>query len=217
MKIGFLSDAHGNYQAFLKAIRCLEEAGVSEIFFLGDSIGYFDSIQIPFYIQQQGITAIRGNHEEMVLQENVPQDKEYIYRLKQHYGSSIIPIISTWGETLSIERTGKRIYGIHGSLTDPIWGYSHAHADLQCPDAYDVVVCGATHRPFLKKFEGKIFANIGSCGFPRDLGEEGSCGIYDTSSGIFEIIRFSIKEFFDHLRKTHLNLAPEIYEVWKRS
>lgn len=217
MKIGFISDAHGNYQAFLKSIYYLKEAGASEFFFLGDSVGYFDSDQIPFYIQQHGITAIRGNHEEMVIQKSVPDDKEYIYRLKQHYDSSILPIISSWGEALSIERMGRRIYAMHGSLDDPIWGYSRDDSNLNCPGSYNVVVCGATHRPFIKKIDGKIFANIGSCGFPRDIGEQGSCGVYDTSSGIFKIIRFNIKEFFEGLKATNINLAPEICDVWKRN
>lgn len=217
MKLGFLSDAHSNYQAFLKSVRYLKEAGASELFFLGDSIGYFDGNQVPLYIYRHNITAIRGNHEEMAIQKNVPDDKEYIYRLKQHYDSSIIPIISSWEESLSIERAGKRIYAIHGSLDDPIWGYSHDMPDLRCPDSYDLVVCGATHRPFVKELNGKIFANIGSCGFPRDLGEQGSCGIYDTSLGAFKIIRFGIQEFFVDLEGKNINLASEIYNVWKRS
>lgn len=216
MKLGFLSDAHGNYHAFLKSIRCLKEAGVSELFFLGDSIGYFDGNKVPFYIQQHSITAIRGNHEEMVIDKNVPEDRDHIYRLKQHYDSPIVPIISSWGETLSLERMGKRIYAIHGSLDDPIWGYSHSGSHLKCPELYDIVVCGATHRPFVKEIDGKIFANIGSCGFPRDIGEQGSCGVYDTASGSFEIIRFNIKEFFNDLKAKNIGLASETYDVWKR-
>ena len=121
MRIGFLSDAHGNYQAFLKSINCLKLAGASELFFLGDSIGYFDGQQVPLYIEQNGIKAIRGNHEEMVIQKNVPDNKEFIYRLNQHYDTSILDIISSWKESLSIERSGKRILAIHGSIDNPIW------------------------------------------------------------------------------------------------
>lgn len=216
MRIGFLSDAHGNYQAFLKSIDCLKEAGASEIFFLGDSIGYFDGHQVPLYIEQNGIKAIRGNHEEMVLQKSVPDNKEYIYRLKQHYDSSIIPIISSWEESLSIERSSRRILAIHGAIDNPIWGYLSCESEIKYPDGYDLVVCGATHRSFVKELNENIFANIGSCGFPRDIGTQGSCGIYDTTLGTFEIIRFEIQDFFEDLIHTNKNLASEIYNVWQR-
>lgn len=45
MKIGFLSDAHGNFRGFLKGFRILKDLGTDQIFFLFDSIGYFDSLE----------------------------------------------------------------------------------------------------------------------------------------------------------------------------
>jgi len=217
MKIGFLSDAHGNYHAFLKAISVFQEEDISEIYFLGDAIGYFDSPEVVFYLQQHKIISLRGNHEDMVINKAVPEEKEKFYRLKKHYNSSIVSIISSWNESVLVTINEKRIYMVHGSVEEPVWGYTYDDAKINVKQDYDLVVCGATHRPFIKKIDDKILANIGSCGFPRDIGSKGSCGVYDAINHDFKIIRFDISDSIGELRLTHEGLDKAIYAVWERN
>lgn len=215
MKIGFLSDAHGNFLAFLEAIKILQQR-TQEIFFLGDAIGYFDSLDVVTYLEENGIACILGNHEDMVLKKSVPAEREKFYRLTQHYNHSMRDIISTWPVSLDIERDGKNIHIVHGSNTDPVWGYTHQDTAMTLSEKFDLFVCGATHRPFIRHNGTQIIANIGSCGFPRDVGNLGSCGIYDTQTHSFEIVRFNISESIEKIKSTHDDLESAIYDVWNR-
>jgi putative phosphoesterase len=215
MKLGFLSDAHGNYLAFLKAIQLLREQEVEQIYFLGDAIGYFDSPEVVYYIKDHNISAIRGNHEEMVITQSSPDAKEPFYRLRQHYDSNLIPIISSWPTNLTL-REDRVIHMVHGSANDPIWGYTYENSQVELNAEWDVLICGATHRPFERKIGSKTIINVGSCGFPRDIGTLGSYGIYDSITNSFSIIRFGISDSIAHINSTHNSLEPNVKAVWDR-
>jgi putative phosphoesterase len=215
MKLGFLSDAHGNVLAFMQAIEILKEQKAEKIYFLGDAIGYFDSPEVVYYLHDNKIDSIKGNHEEMVINQSVPIAKEQFYRLKQHYDSNLVPIISTWPSSMNVN-VGKVLHLVHGSSNDPIWGYTHEDSSVDLNVDWDILICGATHKPFVRNLDGKMIVNIGSCGFPRDKGTNGSCGIYDSSSHEFNIIRFDISESIDHINSTHHSLMPAVKAVWER-
>jgi hypothetical protein len=46
MKIGYISDAHGNVGAFEQGLKVLEAFCCEQIFFLGDAIGYIPSAEL---------------------------------------------------------------------------------------------------------------------------------------------------------------------------
>lgn len=217
MLVGFLSDAHGNIHAFSQALELLKKHKVEKIFFLGDAIGYFDSPEIVNMISEHTIVAIRGNHEQMLIDNQIPDKKEKYYRLKQHLNSSIISTIEHWPSQLEFQLENKTIKIQHGSLSDPIYGYTYADSDITPPKGIDLLAFGATHRPFTKQVDSTLVVNVGSCGFPRDQGHLGSFGIYDTTSNSFKIERFDISESLMHIAQTHKNLEQEITAVWKRN
>ncbi|HMQ10629.1 MAG TPA: YfcE family phosphodiesterase [Oligoflexia bacterium] len=217
MLVGFLSDAHGNINAFSQALELLKKYHVEKIFFLGDAVGYFDSPDIVNMIHQHKIIAVRGNHEQMLIDNQIPDNKEKYYRLKQHLNTSIIPTIKTWPTQLEFQLINKKIQIQHGSLNDPIYGYTYTDSDITPPKGIDLLVFGATHRPFTKQIDDTLVVNVGSCGFPRDQGHLGSFGIYDALSNSFTIERFDIRASLQHIAQTHQDLEQEITAVWKRN
>jgi len=44
MKIGIISDIHGNYEALKSVLSDLDNKGVKEIYCLGDVVGYYSQI-----------------------------------------------------------------------------------------------------------------------------------------------------------------------------
>lgn len=220
MKIGFLSDAHGNFSAFLKGIDVLERQAVNKIFFLGDAIGYFDSPEIVYYLNEKNIFSLRGNHEDMLLTKKIPDQKEKFYRLSQHLkNKKLIDIISQWPEEHTLTIDFQKIKMLHGSMNDPIYGYTYQKdADSTIFDKnLNLFVCGATHRPFIYKKNNTIIANIGSCGYPRDYGKYASLGIYDTNLKEFEILRYDISQENKRIIENHPNLELKVKETFLRA
>ena len=216
MLAGFLSDVHGNYLAFIKALNILKSREVDSIYFLGDAIGYFDSDKIIRTISDEKISALRGNHEQMVLDNSVPPEKEKFYRLNSYVNSEITDIIKEWPCQI-IEKIGnKKIHMVHGAYNNPVWGYTRYDTRWGANLDFNLFVSGATHRPFVKRLDDKIIANIGSCGFPRDHGKLGSIGVYDSTKNEFEIIRFCIAESISYIINTHSNLEKQVLDIFER-
>jgi predicted phosphodiesterase len=70
VRIGVLSDIHGNLHALQAALARLDREGVDEIVCLGDVVGYgADPVACVEEILRRGIATIRGNHERYVIGE----------------------------------------------------------------------------------------------------------------------------------------------------
>jgi predicted phosphodiesterase len=198
MKIGLISDAHGNVEAFRRGLGALAEAGAEAVYFLGDAIGYLPGDAVVAEIRERGIPAIRGNHEEMLLRGEAPADREPVYRLRQ-IAREMQPAnraeIARWPAARTIDTAHGKLLLVHGSPTDQTFGYVYPDSAL---DGFDVaphvaVFMGNTHRPFVRRAKGALFVNIGSCGLPRDTGDLGAACLFDDAIGEARIIRFSIE------------------------
>ncbi len=183
MKLGFISDAHGNLEAFEQGLGLLEAAGAQELFFLGDAVGYLPGLAVLDALIALDCPCILGNHEAMLLE----QDPSLQAKQSPLYGlpalrAALTPkqaaALARWPQRLSIERDGRRLELLHGSPLDPINGYlypdsplAEAAAALPSP-APDLVVCGHSHRAMDRSFAQTRFINPGSCGMPRGTGPE---------------------------------------------
>ena len=199
MKIGFISDAHGNEGAFISGLNILEKQGCDQIIFLGDSIGYMPNRMVIDIIRKNGLLAILGNHEAMLLSGKLYKNEE-IYQLARCHSllnDSDLEAISNWPPELNISTDGYDIWSMHGGPLDITFGYVYPDSalDIYQRPPKSVTIMGNTHLPFCRQSgNGAIFLNPGSCGLPRDCGHLGSIAILDTSSMKAHILRFDIKE-----------------------
>lgn len=209
MKIGFVSDAHGNPVGLANCIELLRAQGADRLYFLGDAIGYLpywrEVLQI---LRTQNVVCIRGNHEDMMLSGEITEAKNRVYNISAERTASIAEYmswISGWPIQLDLEFDGMKLLLVHGSPVDPLNGYVYPDTDLAelIPLDRDAVLMGHTHRPFVRHVEERIAANVGSCGLPRDVGNLSSCAMLDTSSRSVSIFR---TEFDPNL----LNLAGQL-------
>jgi putative phosphoesterase len=197
MKIGFLSDAHGNPFGFLSCIEHLYANGAEAIYFLGDAVGYWPfGIDIIQRLIDLEVPCLKGNHEGMILGFlKTPEEKEDLYRLNQikmKMTDEMSELIrETWHERLEIKCDGKRILLVHGRPSNPLEGYLYENGEFVPNEGgnFDVIVMGHTHRPFIK-YNGKtLWLNVGSCGLPRDMRNMASFALYDTILDKAEICR----------------------------
>lgn len=202
MKIGFLSDAHGNPFGLENCLAFLERQEVEQIFFLGDAIGYLPRwAAVLELLQSRNVFCLRGNHDARLFDDKALIDLNDAYQIFPEYIQTIRSYrswIDTWPSKHSISMDGKKLLLVHGSPANPLHGYVYPWStkeEFRTIDA-DVIFMGHTHRPYIESFEGKVLVNVGSCGLPRDHGSLSACAVYDTENSICEIfrLRFDIEK-----------------------
>jgi putative phosphoesterase len=196
LKIGLLSDVHGNIIGLKRCLDFFNGANVEKIFFLGDVIGYFpEPVRAMEMLQSIQAFCLLGNHDAMLIERMaLDEGKDSVYQIKKtkkKIPRQYLRQITTWLPFLQKEIDGKRILFVHGNPWDPLNGYIYPDSDLQdfSKLPFDIVFMGHTHRPFIQQLSTVIVVNVGSCGLPRDRGNLASCAIYDTITGKCEVIR----------------------------
>ena len=64
MRIGFISDIHGNYEALKSVLSALDKLNVSEVYCLGDVVGYYSQVnECCDELRKRQIPCIMGNHD----------------------------------------------------------------------------------------------------------------------------------------------------------
>ena len=186
MKIGLLSDAHGNPEGLASCLALLQANGVDRCYFLGDAVGYFPGwVEVLQLLREHDVICLRGNHDERALSAILDERDTDAYQLLPSYLESISEYrqwMESWPLELSLSMDGYNFLFVHGSPAKPLSGYLYPWSDLSSLEkaSADVIAMGHTHRPFVKEFSGKLVVNIGSCGLPRDIGSLSSCAVLDT-------------------------------------
>ena len=196
MILGAVSDAHGNAAALRRALSVLRSAGTEEIVFLGDAVGYVPSLEAFDVVEDEGLPALRGNHEDMLLAGTTPAQRDAVYghaATARLLDASRRARMSAWPTTRLL--ANGAVLAIHGSPTDPIGGYIYPDTPLDSlPASAPIVVMGHTHRPFIRRFRDVLYVNAGSCAMPRDTGGVGAVAIVDTVAGTARLLRFDISD-----------------------
>lgn len=201
MKIGIISDAHGNEIGLASCLSFLKKNGVKKIFFLGDAVGYIvNPNAILNLLQRNHCQCLLGNHDAMSLgYVDVPKAKEAIYKVnatKKEITGEHLSYMAGWAPFLIKNLNGKRALFTHGSPYNPLKGYVYPDTDISgwVGLPYDIIFVGHSHYPFVKKAGNLTVVNAGSCGLPRDIGNSVTCAIYDTGTCEVRIKRISIDE-----------------------
>ena len=221
MKVGFLSDAHGNREALEKGFQVLERSGATDIYFLGDAIGYLPGVAALEYLEHWNVPCVRGNHEDMFLSAEWPVERDDIYRFSETRSSMSMNLrraIDSWPTSRRIQFPVGQILMFHGSPDSHVHGYVYPDTDLSSfhVSPGTTVFMGNTHRPFVRRYSGVTYVNVGSCGMPRDRGDSGAACLFDTVSGIVRILRFDIARQNDAAIARCGKVSQEVLELFAR-
>jgi predicted phosphodiesterase len=220
MRLGILSDAHGNVDAFRLGLQILTEAGAEVVYFLGDAVGYIPDAGVVGLLQKSNIRAIRGNHDDMLIREVATVEQDAIYRHRET-SAALKPAEREFLRTLPLktEFHGDGVAGlfVHGSPTDPLTGYIYPDSALSefSEIGADVVFMGHTHHPFVRQFNRKLFVNVGSCGLPRGQDLRGSVCIFDVAERHAQIIKFDISKCCERILSQY-SLSPPVTSLLSR-
>jgi len=221
--IGILSDAHGNVEAFDRAVDILKRHGAKRIIFLGDSVGYFPSDAVVNRLIETDMEALMGNHEQMLTEKNIPSEKDVVYKLAQTLDSlapSCLEYLHKLPKSIRFNIPSGELLFVHGSPVDEVNGYIYPDTSLASLATNLTkgltIFCGHTHWPFVRHERDVRFINVGSCALPRDQGNYGAAGLLDADSGDVRILRFCIAKAWDLAIARCPDVHPDVRGLIKR-
>lgn len=190
MRIGIVSDIHGNAAGLAAALARLE--GVDRLLCAGDSQVQYRFVEsVVALLREWDALAVLGNHDKVLLSPHgagVRRDGQ---------GS---PAAWAWlaaqPATRHVRLDGLRLLVTHGAPWDDpaslhaTYIYPTDAAGLRRAARYDadVVVLGHTHFPLLHREGATLIVNPGSCGEARDRGLL-TYAVLDTAAGTATLYR----------------------------
>lgn len=181
MKLGLISDVHGNSDALASVLKSLWDE-VDQILFLGDLCGYYPFVNECVDLwRDDRILGVRGNHDQVLVDcLNRGEMPSQAYHGK--YGSALqraLPTLTAKSreliQSLPLQREftveSQSILMTHGAPWDQLEG--RVYPDCAEWDRFDacpadVILLGHTHYPLVKIQGKKLIVNPGSVGQPRD-------------------------------------------------
>lgn len=228
MRIGLISDVHGNILALEKILDKFEKLGVEKILCAGDLIGIGPrSEEVVQCIKSKGnIVCVRGNHEGYLL-DGIPKvihgrpmnEIETAHHKWIHSGLSEDSknFLATLPKMQNIEIAGKRIYMVHyptskfGIYKKFIKSPSIEESEEFFGDVdADIYVYGHTHIFSENKSNEKIYLNLEALGCPQKT-EMAMAGMLDITGGNVEYSRVDVPYDVDKLKEDINKLKYPFY------
>jgi predicted phosphodiesterase len=230
MRIGFLSDVHGNWEALSACLRDSETEGLSKLFFLGDAVGYgADPNLVVEKISEICEVSILGNHDAAAIGQLSPEYFNEYARASHYYTVDTLTKTNLSILKKSVLTAGwERFTMVHALPKDPeSWGYvlTLREADENF-EHFDSQVCliGHSHRPFIVEKCGDKYSNllpatslvlekecryiinVGSVGQPRDGNPNACYLIFDNDTGkvTFKRLKYDIESAQRKMRESQI-------------
>lgn len=207
MKIAFISDVHGNYEALKVVLENIDQADVDHIYCLGDVVGYYAQVnECCKTLIERNIPCLMGNHDWYMASGTGCPRSQSANDCIAYQRKVIKPEYIKWLQTFPVYRNEHNIAMVHGGWNDPIDEYLHEIPQ----DYFDGIVgnnfvSGHTHVQKVLKFSGKQYCNPGSVGQPRDNDSRAAFAIYD--NGKFETFRvkYDMEKVFSLMNEAGFN------------
>jgi len=186
MKIGIVSDIHGNYLALNEMLE--KEYSVKTWMCLGDIVGLLPKVNETIeLIRKKKLLVILGDHDIALLNGSIlPQSSTATKILNiqnQIITSQNRAYLYTLPESKHITFDSTTFYLTHslgGTLEKR--SYSLDIKEIEKKNTVDVILYGHTHLPLLWYGTKIIIINPGSLGFPITKMKKNTYAIYDTVS-----------------------------------
>lgn len=221
MKLAVLSDIHANWPALRAVLADIKLQRILEIWNLGDIVGYAPFPNETVAMLKKGrIKSISGNYDEKVLDFFKNREEWRGKKTPAKYFSfawtnrvlldEARVYLKELPDTLTLHWSGKKFLLVHASLQNPEEGLTEAtpmsrFSELAKRVKTDVVLCGHSHRYFMKEAGGVLFVNPGSVGRPFDGDPRASYAVIEVKTGRLHVqnrrIAYPIEETVGRMRE----------------
>ena len=225
MKIGLISDIHGNKKALDAVLKQLEKDNIDKIICIGDLVGeasMSEEVVQKIINMGQKVVAVRGNRERYIIEgmpkvvhdERMKISDEQLQRnecIKKELSDLSIEFISKLPKEIICEIEGNKIYIAHYPMNEDGNFRKHikkANAEeneimFSGIDA-DIYLYGHTHREVYNLKKSKIYINPGALGCPGKT-NHAPYGILDISKNKVEYkqlyVKYNVQEVIDYIQK----------------
>lgn len=169
MKMAFISDIHGNYEALKAVLAELDRFGIDQVYCAGDVVGYYSQVnECCEALRERAVPCVMGNHDwYMVGGGSCPRSRSVNACLA--YQRKVISADNLeWLSSFPVHRRIGDIRIVHGGWADPIDEYLDPSTDYLKRLEGKFFVSGHTHRQIVLQSGEKAYCNPGSVGQPRD-------------------------------------------------
>jgi len=221
VKIGIISDIHGNLEALQVMLARLDRERVELIYCLGDIVGYgADPNACVEIVRERCVLSVLGNHDAALTGHTpVTYFNSYARTAIEWTGSIITTDNLDYLKGLALTHVEESVTLVHATPKDPeAWNYVHdvSEAAAHFPYLSDgtTAFIGHSHVPirFDEKAKRKSIINVGSVGQPRDRDARACAGVFSVAEREFKWIRetYDIQETARKIRAAGL---PEYLAV----
>jgi putative phosphoesterase len=198
MKIAFISDIHGNYEALKAVLSELDKFGISRVYCAGDIVGYYSQInECCNELRSRGIPSVMGNHDWYIAGGGFCPRSKSVNACLAYQRGVIENGHLDWLKSLPVQIQVDRIQMVHGGWTDPIDEYLKPTQEYFEEVAGDVFVSGHTHVQTLMTFGERTYCNPGSVGQPRDGDPRAAFAVYDGKGFHLHRVKYDMQKVFD--------------------
>jgi putative phosphoesterase len=224
MKVALIGDVHANLPALVAVIDHAESEDAAAIWNVGDFVGYgpFPD-EVVRYLRQREALSIVGNYDLKVLKfkrkaekwrrTKRPEKFQAFQWAYEHLSSESRHYLRSLSRQMRIQLGGYQILLVHGS-PDSV----SEHLTPETPESRlrklakqagaDLIVCGHSHRPFVRKVQEVWFVNTGSVGRPEDGDPRATYALLDIIDGRFVIrhyrVAYDLQRAADAIRRQNL-------------
>lgn len=233
-RIAILSDIHGNYEALKEVLRDLDGTDATEMFCLGDMVGYGPQPQeCVELLRERNAQCVMGNHEQGLI------NTHYLRGFNQPAADAL-----RWTREAITEETYQWLTSrpkslvthgcrmVHGlppdSVTEYLWKHRVRMAEVFSRYAEPYCFVGHTHdlgRYAYDKGEAESLPldlgntklepgkrhliNVGAVGQPRDGDNRAKYALFDTEATVLELraVPYDIQKTVDRIRRSGLHRA----------
>lgn len=198
MKIAFISDIHGNYEALKAVFSELDKFGISRVYCAGDIVGYYTQInECCNELRSREIPSVMGNHDWYMAGGGFCPRSKSVNDCLEYQRGVINKENLDWLKSLPVQIQVDRIQIVHGGWADPVDEYLKPTRDYFEKVEGEVFVSGHTHVQTLQKFGDKTYCNPGSVGQPRDGDPRAAFAIYDGQDFELHRVEYDMQKVFD--------------------
>lgn len=205
-KIGIISDIHGNYEALKTVLAELDAMNVTEIYCLGDVVGYYSQVnECCDALRKRNIPCLMGNHDWYMASGGFCPRSKSVNDCLVYQRKVITAENMAWLRTFQMQRFVGSVHMVHGGWTDPIDEYLvEPNAEYFSKIEGVNFVSGHTHFQSLHTFDDKTYCNPGSVGMPRDNDPRAAFATFDGKFTLHRI-EYNTQVVFDLMDKAGFN------------
>jgi len=206
MKMAFISDIHGNYEALKSVLSELDTLGISRVYCAGDIVGYYSQInECCNELRLRGIPSVMGNHDWYMAGGGFCPRSQSVNDCLSYQRGVIEQDNLDWLKNLPVQIQIGTIQMVHGGWTDPIDEYLNPTQEYFEKMAGNVFVSGHTHVQTLQKYETKTYCNPGSVGQPRDGDPRAAFAVYGDNNFELHRVEYDMQKVFAQMEAAGFN------------